>query len=136
MVNTSPTEKHIIYVCKHLFSFFLFIYLFIYFFIFFFFFSFCFSSYIYRYTLCSDPRAQPDPIGESEPKPQGRPFNYFYLHFISFSFSKNVTTQILGPTRMADSNRSPVYSDIFIYLIKKFYYVISLRKRFQFWASP
>ena len=32
-------------------------------------------------------------------------------------------------------NRSPVYSDVFIYLIKTFYYFISLRKRFQFWEA-
>ena len=37
-----------------------------------------------------------------------------------------VATQIPGPTRMADPNRSPVYPDAFIYLIKTFYYVISL----------
>ena len=37
---------------------------------------------------CSDPRARPDPIGESEPKPWGRPFNSFILNFIKFSFSK------------------------------------------------
>ena len=28
------------------------------------------------------------PIGGSKPKPQGRPFNSFILHFIKFSFSK------------------------------------------------
>ena len=37
---------------------------------------------------CSDPRAQPDPIGESEPKLWVRSFNPFYLHFIKFSFQK------------------------------------------------
>ena len=37
---------------------------------------------------CDDPRARPDPVGESEPKPRGRPFNSFVLHFIKFSFSK------------------------------------------------
>ena len=85
---------------------------------------------------CSDPRERPDPIGESKPKPRGRPVNSFYLHFYYVLFFKNVATRIPGPTRMADPNRSPVYSDVFIYLIKTFYYVISLRKRFQFWASP
>ena len=34
------------------------------------------------------PRARPDPVGGSEPKPRGRSFNSFYSHFISFSFSK------------------------------------------------
>ena len=29
--------------------------------------------------LCSDPQARPDPNGEPEPKPQGRPFNSFYF---------------------------------------------------------
>ena len=37
---------------------------------------------------CSDPRAQPDPIGEFELKPRVRSFNSFYLHFITFSFQK------------------------------------------------
>ena len=59
----------------------------------------------------------------------------FIFRVIKFSFSK-VSPRIHGLTRMADPSRSPVYSDVFIYLIKTFYYVISLRKRFQFWASP
>ena len=37
---------------------------------------------------CSVPQARPDPVGESEPKPQGRPFNSFIFHFIKFYFSK------------------------------------------------
>ena len=37
---------------------------------------------------CGVPRARPDPNGEAEPKPRGRPFNSFILHFIKFSFSK------------------------------------------------
>ena len=37
---------------------------------------------------CRIPRARSDPVGESEPKPQGRPFNSFILHFIKFYFSK------------------------------------------------
>ena len=86
--------------------------------------------------LCSDPRARPDPIGESEPKPRGRPFDPFYLHFYYVFFFKTIATRIPGSTRRVDPNRSPVYSDVFIYLIKIFYYVISLQKRFQFWASP
>ena len=40
------------------------------------------------WTLCSDPRAQPDPVGRSETKPRGRSFNSFYSHFITFYFSK------------------------------------------------
>ena len=36
----------------------------------------------------SDPRPRPDPIGRSESKSRERPFNSFYLHLITFSFSK------------------------------------------------
>ena len=43
-------------------------------------------NHIYR--VCSDPRARPDPVGGSEPKPRGCLFNSFYSHFIMFSFSK------------------------------------------------
>ena len=89
-----------------------------------------------RYHSCSDPRALLNPISESEPKPRGRPFYLFLFTFYYVFFFKSVTTRIPGPTRMADPNWSPVYFDVFIYLIKTFYYVISLRKRFQFWASP
>ena len=46
---------------------------------------------------CGDPRAQPDPVDESEPKPRGRPFNSFILHFIKFSFSK--VSRPESPTR-------------------------------------
>ena len=81
---------------------------------------------------CSDPRARSDRNGESEPKPGDARFISFYLHFITFLKKKSVATRIPGLTRMADSNQSPVYFDVFIYLIKTFYYVISLRKRFQF----
>ena len=72
------------------------------------------------YSHCGDPQARPDPIGESEPKPQGRPFNSFYLHFYYFFFFKSVVTQIPGSTQRADPNWSPVYSDVFNYLIKTF----------------
>ena len=54
-----------------------------------------------------------DPIGESEPV-LGCSFNSFYLLFIYlFFFFKSVATQIPSQTRMADPNRSPVYSDRF-----------------------
>ena len=46
-----------------------------------------------------------DPIGGSK-LDLGCLFNYFYLFVFFF---KSVATQILGPTRMADQNRSPVY---------------------------
>ena len=46
---------------------------------------------------CSNPRARPDPVGGSEPKPRGRSFNYFYSHFIMFSFSK--VSRPESPTR-------------------------------------
>ena len=53
--------------------------------------------------LCSDPRALPDPVGGSEPKPRGSPAKAFYqIRFINISIS----------------------------VLK------SLRKRFQFRASP
>ena len=86
---------------------------------------------------CSDPRARPDPIGESEPKPWGRPFNSFYLHFYYVFFFKSVVTRIPGSTRRADPNRSSVYSDVFNYLIKTFslcYFSLGFRfarKHFQ-----
>ena len=79
------------------------------------------ASITYQRAMCTDPRARPDPIGESEPKPRESPFNSFHLHFITFSFSKIIPTRIPSPTRMVDPNRSPVYSDFFIYLIKTFY---------------
>ena len=39
-------------------------------------------------SLCSDPRARPDPVGESEPKPRGRPFKIFFYMLLSFLFQK------------------------------------------------
>ena len=48
------------------------------------------------------------PIDGSELVP-GCSFNSFYL----FVFFKSVAARILSPTRMADLNRSPVYSDRF-----------------------
>ena len=49
-----------------------------------------------------------DPIGEPESDP-GSSFNSFIYLF----FFKSVATQIPGPTRMANLNQSPVYSDHF-----------------------
>ena len=87
--------------------------------------------------MCSDPRAQSDPNGESKNGFLGMLGLFLFIfRVIKFSFFKSVATRIPCLTRMADPNRSPVYSDVFIYLIKTFYYVISLRKRFQFRASP
>ena len=76
-----------------------------------------------RYILpVATPEARPDPIGESEPKPRGRSVLFLFIfRVIKFSFSKVVATRIPSPTRMVDPNRSPVYSDVFIYLIKTFY---------------
>ena len=53
-----------------------------------------------------------DPNGGSEPV-TGCSFNSLDLHFIKFSFSKNVATRIPGSTGMANPNRSSVYSDCF-----------------------
>ena len=55
-----------------------------------------------------------DPIGKSEPV-LGWSFNYFYLLFIwfFFFFHRSVATRILSPTRRADPNRSPIYSNYF-----------------------
>ena len=52
---------------------------------------------------------------------RGCPFNCFSYRFIKFSFSK-VSRPESGPdsTQLADPNRSPVYSDIFNYLLKTF----------------
>ena len=68
---------------------------------------------------CSNPLGPPNPTGESEPKPEDTEFISFLLSFYLILVFKSVETRILGPTRMADPNRSPVYSDVFIYLKKK-----------------
>ena len=61
----------------------------------------------------------------------------FIFRVIKFSFSKKKCRDSNPrPDPNGRFERSLVYFDVFIYLIKKFYYVISLRKRFQFWASP
>ena len=62
---------------------------------------------IYKNQCCTPFRS--NPIGGFEPDP-GCSFNYFLFIYLFF---KNVAIQIPGPTRMADSNWSLVYSDRF-----------------------
>ena len=74
---------------------------------------------------CSDPQARSNPISGSEPKPGDACLIIFVIfHLFVVFFFKNVATRIPGPTRMEDPNWSPVYSNVFIYLIKTFIYVL------------
>ena len=50
------------------------------------------KNFVATQKCCSDPRTRPDPIGESESKPWGRPFDSFYLHFYYVFFFKSVAT--------------------------------------------
>ena len=82
-------------------------------------------------TSCGDPRAQPDPVGESEPKPRGRSVEIinkipFISVLLNFSF-KSVATRNPDLTRLADPSRSPVYSDISIILSKHLVYFIHFK---------
>ena len=80
-------------------------------------------SHIY----CGDPRARPDPVGESEPKPRGRSV-YFFLFSMLLNFSfKSVATRNPDLTRLADPSRSSVYSDISIILSKHLVYFIHFK---------
>ena len=76
--------------------------------------------------VCSDPQARADPIGESEPKPRGRPFNSFYLHFISFSFSKVSRPKSLARLEGRIRTRAWFTPTFSIILSKHFLYVISI----------
>ena len=59
----------------------------------------------------------------------------FIFHVIKFSFSKMSRPKFQArPEWRIQAGASLLH--IFIYLIKTFYYVISLQKRFQFWARP
>ena len=80
---------------------------------------------------CGDPRARPDPVGESEPKPRGRSVEIinqipFISVLLNFSY-KSVTTQNPDLTWLADPSRSPVYSDISIILSKHLVYFIHFK---------
>ena len=80
---------------------------------------------------CGDRRARPDPVGESEPKPQGRSVEVinqipFVSVLLNFSF-KSVATRNPDLTRLADPSRSPVYSDISIILSKHLVYFIHFK---------
>ena len=91
------------------------------------FFIFAKNYYIVYVDCCSDPRARPDLVDRSEPKPQGRPFNFFLFTFYYVFFFKGVATRIPGSTRRAGPNRSPVYFDVFIYLIKHLFMLYHFR---------
>ena len=70
--------------------------------------------------ICSHPRARLDPVSGSEPKPGDAWFISFYFPCYYVFFFKIVATRIPRLTRRADPNWSPVYSDVFNYLIKTF----------------
>ena len=87
---------------------------------------------------------EPDPTQLASPSrnPGDARLILFIYIFITFSFFfKSVATRIPGSTRRADPNWSPVYSDIFNYLIKTFslcYFSLGFRfarKHFQM-VSP
>ena len=80
---------------------------------------------------CGDPRARPDPVGESEPKPRGRSVEIinqipFISVLLNFSY-KSVATRNPDLTRLADPSRSSVYSDISIILSKHLVYFIHFK---------
>ena len=80
---------------------------------------------------CGDPRARPNPVGESEPKPRGRSVEVinqipFVSVLLNFSF-KRVATRNPDLTRLEDPSRSPVYSDISIILSKHLVYFIHFK---------
>ena len=80
---------------------------------------------------CGDPRARPDPVGESEPEPRGRSVEVinqipFISVLLNFSF-KSVATRNPDLTRLADPSRSLVYSDISIILSKHLVYFIHFK---------
>ena len=93
----------------------------------------CLAGYYYCFFFykCGVPRARPDPVGESEPKPRGRSVEVinqipFVSVLLNFSF-KSVATRNLDLTRLADPSRSPVYSDISIILSKHLVYFIHFK---------
>ena len=70
------------------------------------------------------PPSPTDTVGESEPKPRGCSVEVinpipFVSVLLNFSF-KIVVARIPNLTWLADPSQSPVYSDIFNYLIKTF----------------
>ena len=89
------------------------------------------ASFQYDRDDCGDPRAQPDLVGESEPKPRGRSVEVInQIPFVSvlLNFSlKSVATRNLDLTRLADPSRSPVYSDISIISSKHLVYFIHFK---------
>ena len=66
---------------------------------------------------------------------RGRPFNSFSYRFIKILVFKSVATRIPDSTRLVDPSRSPVYSDVFNYLLKTFCLVL-LNFRFQKCRDP
>ena len=71
---------------------------------------------------CRDPNPLLDPVGGSKLEPGLlRRFQSKHLfRFIKFFIFKSVATRIPDSTRKANPSKSPVYSDIFNYLLKTF----------------
>ena len=66
---------------------------------------------------CGNPQARPDPVGRSGSKPRGHSVNSFYLNFLFPKMSQPEPR--FDP--IGGSEQSPIYSNIFIYLLKTFY---------------
>ena len=67
--------------------------------------------------------ATPEPGPTRLASPNRNPGNaclIFFIHILLCFLFKSVVTRILGSTRRADPNWTPVYSDVFNYLIKTF----------------
>ena len=94
----------------------------------------------FRFQKCCDPNPRLDPVGGSKPEPdllrhfQLSSQNIFF-GLIKFLFFKSVSTRIPDSTRLVDPSRSPIYSDIFNYLLKTFCLVL-LNFRFPKVSRP
>ena len=84
----------------------------------------------FRFQKCRDPNPRLDPVGESKPEPGLLRHFQLSSQNILFGFIKSVTARIPDSTRLVNPSRSPVYSDIFNYLLKTFCLVL-LNFRFQ-----
>ena len=83
----------------------------------------------FRFQKCRDPNPRLDQVGGSKLEPGL--LGHFQLSsqnilfgFIKFFVFKSVATRIPHSTRLADPSWSPVYSDIFNYLVKTFCLVL------------
>ena len=71
---------------------------------------------------CSDPRARPDPIGESEPKPRGRSVLFLFIfRVITFSFSKMSRPESLGRPKWR-IRTGAWFTPTFLFILSKIFY--------------